>query len=115
MGATTWLLVMISPSEVRTTPEPISDSSPALVSSVTTPGNTLVATCSTDGGAEKLTAERGVGGPGTTNCPPTVGGRTSTATAKPIAAHNIAGAKPRTMNAPARTSLCRSAVTDFAR
>jgi len=55
------VLVMISPLEVRTMPEPISDSSSALVSRVTTLGNTLAATCSTDGGAEKLdhSARRG--------------------------------------------------------
>src|SRR5271169_1102715 len=114
MGATTWLLVMISPSEVRTMPEPVSDSSPAFVSSVTTLGNTLAATCSTESGAEKSTAARGGREPGTNNCPPTTGGRTTTATAKLMAANNIAATTPRMMNVQVRGSLCRSAVTDIA-
>jgi hypothetical protein len=47
-------------------PEPSSDSSPALVFNVTTLGNTLAATCSTEGDAEKLTASRGAQAPGRT-------------------------------------------------
>jgi hypothetical protein len=99
MGATTWLLVMMSPSEVTTMPEPTSVSSPTLVCSVTTLGNTLAATCSTDGGSE-LTAERDLAEDGTNNCPSMVGGWMSTATAKPIAAQNITATTPRIMNFP---------------
>ena len=56
-------------------PEPSSDSSPTFVSSVTTLGSTLAATCSTEGGAEKLTAERGVARTGDKQLPAD-GGRT---------------------------------------
>src|SRR5271163_1469190 len=45
--ATTWLLVRIKPSEDRMMPEPSSDARPRLVSSMTTLGTTLAATCST--------------------------------------------------------------------
>src|SRR5262249_27914886 len=44
---TTWLLVMISPSADRMMPEPSSDCRPRSVSSMTTLGTTLLATCST--------------------------------------------------------------------
>ena len=47
-AATTWLLVRIRPSEDRMIPEPSSDARPISVSSFTTLGTTLAATCSTD-------------------------------------------------------------------
>ncbi len=46
-------------------PEPSSVSPPTFVSSVTTLGNTLAATCSTDSSPEVLTAERGAEEAGT--------------------------------------------------
>ena len=45
---TTWLLVRIRPSSLRMMPEPSSDCRPILVSSLTTLGTTLAATCSTE-------------------------------------------------------------------
>src|SRR5947209_5181448 len=45
--ATTWLLVRIRPSADKTMPEPSSEARPRLVSSMTTLGTTLAATCST--------------------------------------------------------------------
>lgn len=45
---TTWLLVRISPSEVRMIPEPSSFARPRSVSSFTTLGTTFAATCSVD-------------------------------------------------------------------
>ena len=49
-AATTWLLVMMSPSGVRMMPDPSCNSpSPSSVVNVTTLGNTLVAICSTEG------------------------------------------------------------------
>ena len=47
-ASTTWLLVRIRPSEDRMIPEPSSDARPMSVSSFTTLGTTLAATCSTD-------------------------------------------------------------------
>ncbi len=47
-AATTWLLVRISPSVDRMTPEPSSDCLPSFTSSFTTLGTTLAATCSTE-------------------------------------------------------------------
>jgi hypothetical protein len=114
IGATTWLLVMMSPSEVRTTPEPTSVPPPTLICSVTTLGNTLAATRSTDGDSKELTAECDVGEAETNDCPPVLGGRTSTVTATPIAAQNIMTATPRIMNFPTLASLCRRAITKFA-
>src|SRR5437588_3264402 len=46
-AATTWLLVRIRPSADSTMPEPSSDCRPRSVSSITTLGTTLEATCST--------------------------------------------------------------------
>ena len=47
-AATTWLLVRIRPSEVRMMPDPSSEARPRSVSSLTTLGTTLAATCSTE-------------------------------------------------------------------
>ena len=57
--ATTWLLVRIRPSADRTMPEPSSDARPRLVSSMTTLGTTLAATCSTLPTARSRPACRG--------------------------------------------------------
>src|ERR1700727_2045280 len=50
-AAMTWLLVRISPSDDKMMPEPSSEARPRSVSSMTTLGTTLAATCSTVPGA----------------------------------------------------------------
>src|SRR3984957_1733324 len=98
---TTWLFVMIRPSEDRMTPEPSSDCFPRLVSNLTTLGTTLAATCSTEP-AGRLAA-------GTLGAAPLMlevangrGGCAMTPTPPPIPAETIATATAPAVKAPAR-------------
>jgi hypothetical protein len=107
MLATTWLLVMISPSAVRMMPEPSSDWSPWSVFSVTTLGNTLAATCAS-GETGTLIADRSTAELGTNNWLPMVGGWIRiVAAVAPIAAENTATARPRRIKVPVSVSLRR--------
>src|ERR1700756_261770 len=109
-AAMTWLLVRISPSADRTTPEPSSEARPISVSNMTTLGTTLAATCSTlPGGmfaAGTLGAAPGISPPPlpATECVPS---STTVAAAPPIPADTTAIATAPTANTPARERFWR--------
>ena len=105
-AATTWLLVKISPSDERMIPEPSSVCRPMSVSSLTTLGTTLAATCSTEP-AGRLAAGTLGAAPGMIEL--LAAGRsgcTSIATPPPMPAETIATASAPAVKAPARERFC---------
>src|SRR5258705_13075796 len=100
-AATTWLFVMIRPSEDRMMPEPSSDCFPRSTPNLTTLGTTLAATCSTEP-AGRLAA-------GTLDATPVAlelaegrSGCTTNATPPPMPAETIATTTAPAVKAPAR-------------
>jgi hypothetical protein len=103
----TWLLVRISPSADKMMPEPSSEARPRSVSSMTTLGTTLAATCSTVPGAILAAGTPGVAPevpppPATMECVPS---STTVAAPPPIPADTTAIASAPTTNRPARERL----------
>ena len=104
-AATTWLLVRMSPSVERMMPEPSSDCLPMSVSSLTTLGTTLAATCSTEPAGRLAAGWLGA-------APETVGTRgpwagcTSGATPPPTPADTNAMARAPAVKSPARERFC---------
>src|SRR5882757_321355 len=105
-AATTWLFVRISPSAVKTMPEPCSLSLPRSVCSCTTLGTTFAATCSTE------FVDTPAAGTGTAAVAvavvPSVDryGCTATAATPPMDADITATASPATTNGPRREGVC---------
>src|SRR3984885_8300036 len=103
--ATTWLLVRIRPSADRMMPEPSSDARPRLVSSMTTLGTTLAATCSTLPIGAFEAGIPGVAPPGSAPSATEASDPwcvITDAAAPPIPADTTATATAPTVNAPAR-------------
>ena len=101
-AATTWLLVRISPSADRMTPEPSSFARPRSVSSLTTLGTTLAATCSTEPGGTLAAGMLGAGPADTPVGYAGASGLASSATPPPTPADTTAIATAPAVKAPAR-------------
>lgn len=102
----TWLLVMMSPSAVRTTPEPMIGRPATSSCSATTPGSAFAATCIVETARGSDCVWTGLGDKDSL---PTAFGLTSTATAITIAVVKVRTSRTRTVSQPVRTSLCRVA------